>query len=674
MIRRALLFLAATALVFYACSLLEYGVNADRLTKLTAQRLVSKHLAELKGALSERKLIAVVDGKVQKLAVTRISVQVPDPSLRKPLREGLGAFLEVNPQAPRALREFHLRVVLQENTLVAKTRIYPRFKAAKLSYVETRVSLPNWGALLPPLFAILIAVFFRQVLIALFAAIWLGANLHISSNPIVSLWHTATRYLWGTFVDTFSLQIIFFTVSLIGVVHVLTLAGGIQGMVDVIARRARGVRSTLVSVWLMGLALFFDDYANSIVVGGAARPLTDNQRISREKLAYIVDSTAAPVAGVAIISTWIGYEVGLLESPELKLAYAAVAQSGYEMFFQMLPYRFYCFIALFFVLANAVLRRDFGPMYRAERRARSTGKVVRDGAELLAEHDAAESGPRDGAPSRWYNGLLPIAGIVLYILCHTFLLGRSLDHAIAPSPWRLDVWRQCFVAVGNAERTTEILAYSGLFGTLLAIAMVVGQGILTVKEAVMAWLRGVRAMWLAVAILVLAMAIRTVTKDLATADYLVSLLGGLNATWLPLTIFLVSAAVAFSTGTSWGAMAILLPVALPLMAELHGGGLLMVLAGSAVLDGAIFGDHCSPISDTTVLSSVASGCDHLDHVYTQVPYALVSMGIAAFAGYLFVANGGALIVGYAMAIAATVAVLLIVGRNPDHGIAAPGDN
>ncbi|MCA9524205.1 MAG: Na+/H+ antiporter NhaC family protein [Myxococcales bacterium] len=655
--KRLIGFLIACAVAVVGLVLVDRAVEVPRLQAVITSHLIKTHAAELQKALTKAGLLS--DQK-KTLRITRLHIQVASPRQIAELQKALREFLVEEPGG--GLHEIWTKLTIVDGSLQLQSSIFPKPKELERETLKTTISLPSWTSLVPPLVAILLAIFFRHVLFALFAAIWAGAMIHFSLNPFVALYHTGRDYLWVRLTEAFSLQIIFFTVALIGTVHIASLSGGVQGLVDAIAKRARGVRSTLVATTLMGVALFFDDYANSIVVGNAARPLTDRQRISREKLSYIVDSTAAPIAGIALVSTWIGFEVNLLDG--LKSHFVSVAQSGYEMFFQMLPYRFYCILALALVFLSSLMRRDFGPMLTAEVRSRRTGKLWRDGAKPLVDASISEITPKAGVPARWYNALVPVGGVILFIVVGIFILGRRANPAIPLVPWSLAVWRDVFIAA--ADDVGMVLAVSGVFGTVLAIAMVVGQRLLTFKEAATAWLRGVRSMWMAIAILVLAMSIRGVTDDLNTARYLVSLLGGVRLELLPLAVFALAAAVAFATGTSWGTMGILLPVALPLIAELRGEGVVMVLAASAVLDGAIFGDHCSPISDTTVLSSIASGCDHIDHVQSQLPYAILTMLVAALCGYVFVGFGGAAWLGYVLALASLAIVLALLGRNPDR--------
>ncbi|MFB6375142.1 MAG: Na+/H+ antiporter NhaC family protein, partial [Bradymonadaceae bacterium] len=294
--------------------------------------------------------------------------------------------------------------------------------------VEAERRTGGWISILPPLLAVLFALFFRRIVLALLAAVWLGAALQTGFNPLAASWMMVSEYLWGSVADSFSLYIIGFTFCLVGMVHVIIRMGGIAGLLEAFSWLADSMRSTRVATSLMGLALFFDDYANTIVVGTTMRPLTDRQKISREKLAYLVDSTSAPIAGLAVISTWIGYEVGLFEELAGQLQ---LEMSGYGIFFQILPLRFYCILTLVFVFLIAIIGRDYGPMLTAERRALRTGNVLRPDSSPLTSSDAKDDvEPKEDIPHRWINAVVPVGCVIVGTILGLFWSGwRSPDVA-----------------------------------------------------------------------------------------------------------------------------------------------------------------------------------------------------------------------------------------------------
>lgn len=505
---------------------------------------------------------------------------------------------------------------------------------------KAETNTPTNASLLPPILAVIIAFATRRVMASLLAAIVLGALFIHEFNFWDASVATATNYIWSGASDFFNLYIFGFTLALIGTIHVAIAMGGIQGIIDAISRVATTLKRTQVATALLGLAVFFDDYANTVIVGSSARALTDAKRISREKLAYIVDSTAAPVAGVAIVSTWIGYEVGLFANEASSFSH--IASSGYDFFFEVLPYRFYCYFAVALVFMIALSGRDFGPMYHAEVRARS-GQVAPREARTLSGARLSETFPREGVPHRWYNGVLPLATVLLGAFIAFYWVGaeRLAAKGQAVSWYSLSDLGDTFSAVGDDNMM--ILFWAAAAGGLVAFILALGQRLLSFREATSAFWRGVRSMLPAIGILILAIGIRNVTTDLGTERFLAAMLSDVSLWLLPLLTFLLAAGVAFATGTSWGTMGILLPVAIPLAASLvasNGGGsandIIILLVAGSVLDGAIFGDHCSLISDTTVMSSMACSCDHIEHVRTQAPYALLAM-VAAATGYVLMA-------------------------------------
>lgn len=509
--------------------------------------------------------------------------------------------------------------------------------------------LPGYASLLPPLFGILCALIFRKVLLALFAAVALGALLADDWAIGPAIERTASTYLVETVADGWNLYIFGFTILLVGMIHVCIRMGGMQGVVDRLSRIARGRRSAQTATAVVGTAVFFDDYANTVVVGSSLRPLTDIHRISREKLAYIVDSTAAPIAGLAVISTWIGFEISVFNEQLEHLG--GIAANGYEFFFQILPYRFYCIFALALVYLVAFTGRDFGPMLKAERRALRQGQLR---APENAHHDAADDSPprrdtsmKPGAPARWVNGVLPIVIVILGTFAASVVVGADALAATRPD-WATGLGlfaqlREAFIAA--SDDTMAILFWAAAAGTAAAFALAFAQRILTPNEAGRAFVNGLWMVAPVIAILILAIALRKVTQDLGTPIYLVALIGDVAIWVLPITVFALAAFIAFATGTSWGTMGILIPVAIPLVAALADGHpegtLILLLTGASVLDGAIFGDHCSLISDTTIMSSLSSSCDHVDHVRTQLPYASLAMLVAGGLGYGLVAWAGA---------------------------------
>jgi len=537
---------------------------------------------------------------------------------------------------------------------------------------------PRRSSLLPPLFAIFLAILFRRPVLALFCGVLLGsvlAQMADGAGAIAALGPGALdvfrTYFANELVNSDRIKIMLFVLFMLAMVGVMTRAGGLQGLMDWIARTARDARRTQVAAWLMGLAVFFDDYANTILVGTTMRPLTDRFRVAREKLAYIVDSTAAPVAGLSIFSTWIAFEVSTFSAqlPDAGLA----ASEGYSVFLRTLPYRFYCIFTLAFVGFVVLLGRDFGPMLVAERRARA-GKVLRDGAKPMIGEAVTALAPAPGVAPWAARALVPL----LVFLLGTLVLVLANGGAFTGGAFDEGLLRG-LAGVLNDGDALGSLAWASGAGLVVAVAMAVAAGLR--GEILGAAWTGVRSMAIAIAILYLAWMIGAVCGTLGTAPYLTVLVGdALPAAVLPAILFVLAGVVAFSTGSSWSTMSILLPLVVGLAfgvgeaAEVGYGIPLMILSIGAVLEGAIFGDHCSPISDTTVMSSIASASDHIDHVRTQAPYAVLTMVVALLVGYLpcaFLRMSPFL--GIALGLAVLAGSLFVVGREVEpHARAVTG--
>ena len=543
-----------------------------------------------------------------------------------------------------------------------------------LSPDKTR--LPGSEGLVPPIIALLIAVGFRRIIPALLIAVLSGAAIQQTEHPLGIFWDEVSGvfvalfrmvggeatapagYLGPVLDDAFNLQILGFTFVLVGMISIVNRMGGTSGLVSRLTRLVRGPKSAQAVTAMTGTALFFDDYANTVVVGTSGRSITDKFRISREKLAYIVDSTSAPVAGVALLSTWIGYEVGLFDDLLSHLPDdGAFPTNGYGLFLAALPYRFYCFYALMLVFIIAFTGRDFGPMLTAEARTRATGLVKNDENEDKTPSSSLE---KPGVPLRALNAVVPILTVLVSILC--FVLSAAPEQT--GSLMSLDGLRNAF---GNSDLDlAHILFKSALIGAGICIVLASVQRLLTPKEITNAFVDGMSGLWGAACVLILAWAIKQVCDDLGTGTVILALMGDqITPEFVPVIIFCLSGLIGFSTGTSWGTMALMLPIAAPLSVEISGEAVIVLASLAAVLDGAIWGDHCSPISDTTVLSSAASDCPHLDHVKTQAPYAILAMVVACASGYIFVSFLGSSWMTYPLGAILLLSAVYLFGRPPE---------
>ena len=486
-------------------------------------------------------------------------------------------------------------------------------------------------SLLPPLLAIALAFITKQVILSLFLGIFSGVMMLYGYNPFISFLRTLDTYILGSLADSWNAGIIIFTLSIGGMVGIIGKMGGTKAIANSLAKRAKNAKSAQLATTLMGILVFFDDYANTLIVGPTMRPLTDKMKVSREKLSYIVDSTAAPVAGMAFISTWIGYEIGLISDVFTNMG---IEGNFFMVFIRTIPYAFYNIFALVLIYNLILQGRDYGPMYHAEVRARTTGKVLGDDAKPMSNLDTEEFKDKRDIELRVSNAAVPIIVLVLSAFLGLWYNGWVLGEGSIP--WT-DI-RGCF---GNADASV-VLIWAAVLGSIVAGILAITRNIMDIGEVFDSWVDGCKSLLITAIILILAWSIGAVVGEVKTAAFLIQVVSDtVPAILLPILVFIISCLVAFSTGTSWGTMAIVVPLAVPLATAYITGDPTtspVVLATlSAVLSGSIFGDHCSPISDTTIMSSMASGSDHIDHVKTQIPYA-VTGAVFAMISYIIVGS------------------------------------
>ena len=482
-----------------------------------------------------------------------------------------------------------------------------------------------WVSILPPIIAIALAFLTRSIVPSLFVAIWFGSwavNGLTFGGIFTGLLDSFNVFILNTILDRDHAVIALFTLMLGGMVGIIYRNGGMHGIIQLLIKKANTPKKGQISIWLFGIIIFFDDYSNTLIVGNTSRLLCDRLGISREKLAYLVDSTSAPVATVAVITTWIGFQISIISDSIENIS--GISESAYLLFIHSIAYSFYPFLALFLVGLVVTMGKDFGPMVDAEIRARKNKnkkveKTVQDNGEDLRV--------KENIPYRAVNAILPIA--VLVVSMFYFIFSSGQGETIK------DI-------LGSAD-TFSALMHSTLLSAFVATLLSVGQRILSLNETFEAWYNGLKFMMMGLLVLVLAWALADISKDLHTADYIVSVLGDkIPIQILPTVVFFIAAVTAFGSGSSWGVMAILMPLVIPLcwaVMENYGGPgpeniHILYSTIACVLTGAVWADHCSPISDTTILTSMASGCDLMDHVKTQMPYALIAGSIALFIGTL----------------------------------------
>ena len=564
--------------------------------------------------------------------------------------------------------------------------------------VTANSSDPFWlpsgiWSILPPFIAILLAFLTRNVVVSLLVGVFSATYLlALQSNApgiaALKFFEIGTNRMRDSVADSWNSGVLLQCGMIGGLVGLITASGGVRAVAEALAKLARGPRSAQIISWFLGFFIFFDDYANVQIRGPIMRPITDRSGVSREKFAFILDSTAAPIAGIALISTWIGTEVSYISAGLTDAGLTDV--SPYSLFVESIPFRFYNVLTLAFVLLSAITLREFGPMRRAEILARQG--FLREMNSRLIRREEAEAYSLDEVPSTEEDAegkmelreptqkrrsllydstfaIVPLLALALSAFAFFYFSGRAkilsgeTNEAIELAQrFSFDSFRAC---IGQADASIAIFQ-SATLAALVSFVMSVVFGKLTASEAVSSWLSGVKSLVFTFVILILAWSLSSsIGKEgLGTAKFLVTALSNSTPSFiLPTFIFVLSAIVSFATGTSYGTMAIITPLAIPFANEIvPGDHAYLVAATSAVLTGAIFGDHCSPISDTTILSSNSARCGLLEHVSTQLGYALWIAVIATVFGFLPVGFGVRLWIALPVALVVVCLLVFVGGR------------
>ena len=473
---------------------------------------------------------------------------------------------------------------------------------------ETRM---DWIVLLPPIVAIVLALWTKEVYLSLFAGLLLGTTILAGGNPILGL-RELVEQLVMVFQDKGNTRIVFFCLLVGGLMALVQASGGVQGFIGWAQRRGWGTtrRGAEFLAWAVGVVVFVESSITCLVVGAVNRPFFDKLRIPREKLAWYCDATSAPVCMTIPLNGWGAYVLGLLAAQGITEGSVGLLVGG-------LAYNFYSWLVIVFALVLALTGWSFGSMREAEARALATGELLRPGAVPMIAEEVTELKPVDGAPGHARDLIVPILVMVGMIFVGLFITG---DGDLMKGSGSTSVLWAVGTAIGAA-----VLLYG------IPRKATGGRPVMTPVTATGIVLKGSSGLVGVTILIIFAFALGQVSRDLGMGTYVVSLVGPGTPTWfIPAFVFLVTCFISFTLGSSWTAFAVALPIALPLA---EGLGLPPALLLGAVLSGGVFGDHASPLSDTTIISSMSAACDHMDHTRTQLPYALVCAAIA-FVGYL----------------------------------------
>jgi tetracycline resistance efflux pump len=469
-------------------------------------------------------------------------------------------------------------------------------------------------SVLPPLLAIVLALRTRQVYVSLVVGIWLGWLIISDWNPV-----QGTLATLEGFVDVFNspgnTRTIMFSALVGALLIFIQYSGGVRGFIEgidkvLLSMEKKKIGTSRIVVQLMalviGIMLFIETSISSLTVGTLFRPVFDRLKIPREKLAYIADSSSAPSSILIPFNAWGAFIMGLLLTQGI--------ESPFRTMISAMAYNFYPMLTILMVFLVIVTRKDFGPMARAEKRTRETGKLLNDGARPMVSDEVTSYEMKEGVRPRAMNMVIPLLTMVVMMIL--FLVYTGWEEVEGTGGF-LDHFTS---AMGHGSGSSAVL-YAVTTSILVSMVLYRAQRIMKVRKMVSLILKGIGELMPLALLMMLAFSISNVCNSLGTGEYVAGITEGwLSPALLPAMVFVLSSFIAFSTGTSWGTFAIMISIALP-MAEMHGANLFLVIA--ATMGGGVFGDHCSPISDTTIISSMASASDHIDHVNTQLPYALI---------------------------------------------------
>jgi len=505
----------------------------------------------------------------------------------------------------------------------------------------------SYGALsvIPPILTIVLAFATKQTIISMFAGIWLGATIIAGWNPIDGLLHSFTDFIIPQIANSWNAGMLLIMVLIGGFMFMLSACGGTEAFGQWANKVANSRKKGQLMAWIAPFVFIFNQ--GCLLVGVIMRPVTDKMHISRVKLAYITDAMGAPLVSMSPISDNGVYLVGLITA---QIAALGLSANAYSLYFGMFPFNLYGVFSVVTVLLVIVLGLDVGPMYKAEKLATDTGKTYADTDHLIAEP------PENVMPETYHltmkNFLIPMGTLIVTIFACVFYTGR--------------IWENGFVGCfGNANIQLSI-AMCFLMGSVAAGIVCVTTGIMKIGAVFEKWTQGGSSMVQVMIILVLAWSLSSVTSVMEIGPYLTELVrGNIAPALIPAIMFLLGVAISFATGSSWGVWALGLPIVMPMAVEL---GLSIPLAIGAVVSGGLFGDHCSPISDTTIQSSTSACCDHLHYVKTQLPYAL-TVGVSSLIGFL-AAGFIHPYVGLPVTLVCIVAVLLVMKRKSASAVPA----
>ncbi len=498
----------------------------------------------------------------------------------------------------------------------------------------------NYGflSLLPPIVAVVMAIKSKNVILSLFCGGFVGTLIFAGGNPFLATKSIVGNYFFVQLTDSYNAGVIVLVIFIGGFIKLMEKSGGAQAFSKSVYKYVNTKLKAQLCAWLGGILIFFSDLGTPLLVGPVFRPLFDKLKISREKLAWILDSTSSPVAILIPFIGWGVYIMGLIQAEFENLG---IAQSDYSTFVAAIPFQIYAILAIIMIPLVAFTKKDFSQMKKAEIEAETRVYSFEDDRPANAGEDKRGYATSNAKPSMVIVPIVVVFATLFITLAPYGFPFQKVD--------------------GNEFRVALSMGY--FYGALVLMALIAVYKVKTFRDTFKIYVDGMKGMTDVAVTLVLAWSLGSMISDLGTADFIVNGLKSLNFTGglVPAAIFIFGTFVSFSTGSSWGTFAIMMPLAIPMA---HAFEIPYAIAVGAVLSGGLFGDHCSPISDTTILSSTGAECDLVEHVKTQLPYACVN-GVIAFAAFLF-AGFTKSPLAVVLAVAVLLAVMMVWGRKPQR--------
>lgn len=524
--------------------------------------------------------------------------------------------------------------------------------------------------LFPTLLAVLLAFITNNVLISLLLGFLLGAILlgiidGINSNIFVGIINQTGTSLKNVLFDMENINILILCLTVGGMIEIVRSSGGFEALAIKLTKKINSPRKSQLIASLLGCIIFFDDYANSLIVGPVMKPITDRVKVSREKLAYIVDSTAAPVTGIALISSWVAVEISAIEKG---LQTVDPLRSGFSVFLNSIPYTFYCLFCLTFIFLNGLTNRDFGPMLKAEIRARN-GQTVSD--ESKKNEKQSNINVNDKYRERIFTGVGGIILLIVFAMVAFYVQGRSAainaGALMYNSPFNIP---NIITAISYAD-TISLVTISSLVGSIFAIIFGCIFKLFNFKDSIKYWFKGAKSLLSTVIMLALAWCLADTISRLGATSYVVGLVNdAIPPIIIPIFLFIICCIISFASG-SYGCLFVVMPLAIPLaykviaINSITNPEIFLALCSGSVMAGSIFGDHCSPVTDCTILSAIGSGCTTIEHCKTQLPYAFVCAIVSIVCGIALTYLGLNVFISLGIGILVQILILYVFGKEPN---------